>query len=136
MRKIVLASHGKLAAGMKNSLEMIAGPQPQVSVICAYTDETPDLKGALAGLVEGLADDGELIVVTDILGGSVNNEASQFRDVPRVHVVTGMNLGFVLSLALGGEGTSTPELIDECIDSAKEQLMRIAPSEDGDDEDF
>ena len=47
-----------------------------------------------------------------------------------------MNLGLVLSLALGGEGASAPELIDECIDAAKEQLMRIAPSEDGDDEDF
>lgn len=135
MRRIVLASHGHLAAGMKSSLEMIAGEQPQVEALCAYTPETPDAKGTLAAMVRGLADGDELVVVTDVLGGSVNNEASQFRDIPGVYVVTGMNLGFVLALALG-DAPTTAQLIDESLESARAQLMRIAPTEEGEDEDF
>lgn len=135
MRKIVLASHGRLAEGMLDSLGMIAGRQEGVSALCAYTDDVPDLKAALSGLVEGLGSDDELVIVTDVLGGSVNNEASQFRDVPGVYVVTGMNLGLVLSLALG-DAPTTAQLIEECLVTAKSQLMRIAPSEDEEDDDF
>lgn len=135
MRRIVLASHGHLAAGMKNSLEMITGPNPNVLAICAYTDGAPDLAKALQESVDRLEDDDDLVIVTDVLGGSVNNEASQFRNVKRVYVVTGMNLGFVLTLALGSDD-NTPALIEEAIDIAKGQLVRIEPVEDKDDEDF
>lgn len=135
MRRIVLASHGRLAAGMLDSLEMIAGHQDRVEALCAYTDETPDLRAALAELAGGLADGDELVIVTDVLGGSVNNEASQLRDVPGVYVVTGMNLGFVLALALG-DAPTTEQLIEECLVTARAQLMRIAPEEGGEEEDF
>jgi fructoselysine/glucoselysine PTS system EIIA component len=135
MRRIVLASHGHLAAGMKNSLEMITGPNPNVLAICAYTDGAPDLAKALQESVDRLEDDDDLVIVTDVLGGSVNNEASQFRNVKRVYVVTGMNLGFVLTLALGSDD-NTPALIEEAIDIAKGQLVRMEPVEDKDDEDF
>ncbi len=135
MRRILLASHGRLAVGMLDSLEMIAGRQVGVEALCAYTEETPDLRAALAGLVADRAAGDELVIVTDVLGGSVNNEAAQFRDVPGVYVVTGMNLGFVLSLALG-DAPTTEQLIEECLVTARAQLMRIAPEEGGEEEDF
>ena len=103
--------------------------------ICAYTDGAPDLAKALQESVDRLEDDDDLVIVTDVLGGSVNNEASQFRNVKRVYVVTGMNLGFVLTLALGSDD-NTPALIEEAIDIAKGQLVRMEPVEDKDDEDF
>jgi fructoselysine/glucoselysine PTS system EIIA component len=42
MVKIMLASHGNLAAGMLSSAEMVFGKQDNVSVICAkYLDYLP-----------------------------------------------------------------------------------------------
>ena len=38
MIKILLASHGNLAAGMLSSLELILGKQENVEVLCAYVD--------------------------------------------------------------------------------------------------
>lgn len=135
MRKIVLASHGRLAEGMLDSLGMIAGCQEGVQALCAYTDDAPDLKATLGELVAGLAEGDELVIVTDVLGGSVNNEASQFRDVPGVYVVTGMNLGLVLSLVLG-DAPTTAQLIEECLVTARSQLMRVVPSGDEEEDDF
>ena len=34
MRNIVLISHGSMAAGVKESLEMIIGRQEQIHVVC------------------------------------------------------------------------------------------------------
>ncbi len=135
MRHVVLASHGMLASGMKSSVELIAGEQPGLATVCAYTEECPTAAEPLAGLVEGLAEGDELVIVTDILGGSVNNEASQFVDVPGVYVVTGMNLAFVLSLVVDA-GTPTVELIGESVAEAREQLRRMEPAPAADEEDF
>lgn len=135
MRRIVLASHGRLAAGMLDSLGMIAGAQDGVQALCAYTPEVPDLGEALGELVRELDKGDELVIVTDVLGGSVNNEAAQFVGARGVHVVTGMNLGFVLSLVLG-DAPTTEQLIDECLAGARAQLVRIDPLVGGTDDDF
>ena len=73
MRKILLASHACLAGGMKSSVEMVTGPQEHLSAVCAYTEETPDFKGYLETVIRALKAEDELVIVTDVLGGSVNN---------------------------------------------------------------
>ncbi len=135
MRHIVLASHGNLAAGMKSSVELIAGAQPGLATVCAYTEDCPTAAEPLAGLVESLAEGDELVIVTDVLGGSVNNEASQFVNMPGVYVVTGMNLAFVLSLVVD-VASPTADLIDESIAEAREQLRRMNPVSAADEDDF
>lgn len=135
MRHVVLASHGMLASGMKSSVELIAGEQPGLTTVCAYTEECPTAAEPLSRLVEGLAEGDELVIVTDILGGSVNNEASQFVDVPGVYVATGMNLAFVLGLVVDVD-TPTAELIAASAAEAREQLRRMEPAPAADEEDF
>ena len=80
MRRILFASHGRFAAGMLDTLEMIVGQQAQTSALCAYTSECPDPKPVLAKIVDGLPQGDELVIVTDVFGGSVNTEASQYRN--------------------------------------------------------
>lgn len=137
MRKIVLASHGTMAVGMKNSLEMIAGKQECVDAIAAYVPGAPNLQSSVEGAIAALGPDDELILVTDLLGGSVNNELSEFRNRSHVFVVTGMNLALVLGLVLGCADT-TEELIQEAVDSARGQVMRILGASEMayEDEDF
>lgn len=135
MRHVVLASHGNLAAGMKSSVELIAGAQPDLATVCAYTEECPTAAEPLAGFVDGLAEGDELVIVTDVLGGSVNNEASQFVNAPGVYVVTGMNLAFVLSLVVDA-ATPTADLIAESVAEAREQLRRMEPVPAADEDDF
>ena len=74
MRKFLLASHAYLAKGMKSSLELILGEQECVDVLCAYTDEQYDIKVEIEKKLTALQPEDELIVITDLFGGSVNNE--------------------------------------------------------------
>lgn len=135
MRKILLASHACLAGGMKSSVEMVTGPQEHLSAVCAYTEETPDFKGYLETVIRALKAEDELVIVTDVLGGSVNNEASQFKNLANVHVIAGMNLALVLSLVISTE-PGTSRLIEESIHAAKEQMMYMNREHSGEEEDF
>ncbi len=123
MRRIVLASHGDLAASMKKTVELIAGPQPDVTAVCAYDGEQAGACEPLASLAASLAKGDEMIIVTDILGGSVDTEAARFVGAPDVHVVTGMSLGLVLAL-ISGADRPAQALLDESVAKAREQLRR------------
>lgn len=135
MRHIVLASHGNLAACMKETVELIAGPQPAVLAVCAYVGNNTGAAEPLAALVADLPAGDELIIVTDVLGGSVNNDAAQFVGVPRVHVVTGMSLGLVLSL-VGGSDRPARDLLGESVSRAREQLRLMEAPLDSHEDDF
>ncbi len=128
MRKFLLASHGNLAAGMKNTIEMIAGARDDIQAIEAYTKEIPDVKAYMDAYMKNRNKDDELV------GGSVNNEMSQYRTFPNVYVIAGMNAALVLNLVLG-EG-SIETLIAESIQAAKEQISYMEKEEASDEEDF
>lgn len=134
MRSIVLASHGRLAAGMRDSLEMIAGAQPNVEVLCAYTEEQPDARSWLGERVSRMRPDDELVIITDLLGGSVCNEASEFREVEGVRVLAGMCLALVLAVALG-EGP-VDEVIEEALEAVPSQVVLMRPQETAGEDDF
>ena len=74
MIKLLLSSHGYLADGICSSLKIIMGEQINIRTICAYTEEEFDLKKEVSDILKDLSDEDKLIVVTDIFGGSVNNE--------------------------------------------------------------
>ena len=69
--KIIIASHGRFAEGIMDSLKMIAGEQDHVEPLCAYIDRSVDYS---ARIRQPVADhDYEkqaLLVITDLLGGS------------------------------------------------------------------
>ncbi len=134
MRKFLLASHGNLAAGMKNTIEMVVGIRDNIQAICAYTEETPDLKAYMSDYMKSRDESEELVIITDFLGGSVNNEMSQFRCISNVHVIAGMNAALVLNLVLGTGDTET--LIKQSISAAKEQISYMDRGYSSEEEDF
>jgi mannose/fructose-specific phosphotransferase system component IIA len=97
--------------------------------------DSPDVTKTLLSMASSLGDDDEMVIVTDLLGGSVNNEAAQLRTIPNVFVVSGMNLGLVLSLALSDE-KDTVAMIKAGIEGARRQLVWMDPSDIERDEEF
>lgn len=122
MRKIILASHGKLSEGMVDSVQMILGQREELSFFSLYPGEHPDqLLQELENLINAHPND-EFIVVTDILGGSVNNALMHLLANPRVHLITGMNLGLVITLC-SSENENTEEMIHEVLNETKNYIV-------------
>lgn len=125
MRKILFASHAYLAKGMLSSLELIMGEQKEVDVLCAYTENDYDIKKEIQKHLEKLADGDELIVVTDVFGGSVNNEfVSVIENTEQnIYLVSGLNLSLVMNLVLRkDEEEKTETIIRECIKESQESV--------------
>ncbi|MGO2939013.1 MAG: PTS sugar transporter subunit IIA [Pseudolactococcus laudensis] len=124
-RKIIIASHNKLAFGLKETLGYITGDVSQVVEISAYLDNTPVADEIAAALADVSADD-EVLVLTDLLGGSVNQAFFPYLNREHFHVITGMNLPVLLSLALQPtDNYLDAATIHQAIAEAREQLAYV-----------
>lgn len=130
MRRLVLASHGNLAKGMKNSAQIIAGTSMEIHTICAYVTEGVKLESQIEELFGSFNEDDEIIVVTDIFGGSVNNEFMQWLGKKHFLLIAGMTLPLVVQLMMLKEGEYVPEKIAKEVENAKEMICFCNPMEE------
>lgn len=135
MKRFVIATHGNFAAGILDSLELIMGKQENFEAFCAYRDGENDIKERVRRLIESKKPDEDLIVVTDLFRGSVNNEFMGYTDVPRVYVVAGMNLALLLEMQVN-QDEDTPAMIRDAIRTAQETIVCCNEKTEVQDEDF
>jgi fructoselysine and glucoselysine-specific PTS system IIA component len=124
-RKFLIATHGTLAAGIKSSLDIIIGSMEHVFLIQAYVDENTSVETEIKSLMEKVNDNDELVVFTDILGGSVTNQVLQHSLKSNVHVISGFNLPLIIDIMLADTETPINEAIGTAIDNAKEQMVYV-----------
>lgn len=138
MRKYIIATHGYMAYGINTTLNMLIGEQENLTVINAYTDECKDPLPEFEKIIEENPDD-DIIIMTDLFGGSVNNNAMQMIKSERVHVVTGINLAVVISIVMSDSNTSTKQVIEEAIVGGKDMLIycnELVTNSNDEDENF
>ena len=111
MRKIVVASHSLLAQGFKDTLEFLTGKSDAVNAVCAYVNDNGE--GLDAAVEAALSGTDEVVVLTDALGGSVNQRFSRFAS-DRIHVIAG-------ALARPDEKLDFDALVDE----ARQQIVYV-----------
>lgn len=105
MLPIVLFSHGKYAIATKETAEMIVGDLEKVHVLSlepggSVTGLEADLEAIIA------RNEGEVIVLCDILGGSPSNITFKLKQkYPSIISYTGFNLPVVLELIFNRNGT-------------------------------
>lgn len=137
MRKYVIATHGKMAEGIRSTLEIIVGPQENLICISGYTEECPEPVAEMKRIVEENQEN-DVVFMTDLLMGSINNNAVSLMSSGKVHVVTGVNLAAVISLVMSDSGQDTAEAVREAVESSREMMVYCNEiKEEGDlEEDF
>ena len=117
MRQILCMSHGPLAKGMIETLSIIVGDLDNIDFRCAYVDGNNDVEMIIDDyLKESMGN--ETIVVTDIFGGSINNEwLRRLPDLSKLYLISGMNLSLLVDLYLKFQLVSSDQ-IEEIIDHA------------------
>lgn len=119
MRHVIIASHHRFAEGLRDTLEFIGGVEG-MRVVCAYVDETP-LDELVAAAFGPVGDDDEVLVLTDILQGSVNQAFLPYMG-EHVFVVSGVNVACCLELVLSEEPLTTGG-IEEVLDHARAAMV-------------
>lgn len=124
-RKFLIASHGRLASGIKSSLEIIVGEIDNVFLIEAYVDENKSLDKDIIEVFQNMTTGDELIVFTDLLGGSITNQIAKYALQDNIHIISGFNLPLLVELLLSDEATPTVELIENAIINARAQIVYV-----------
>lgn len=125
MRKFLIATHGAFANGVKSSLEIIIGETENLFLIGAYLDQNVSVEDELKPILDSLSDDDELIIFTDLLGGSVNNIMLREALRENVHILSGFNLPLLIEVILSDTDTPIAEVIESAIENAKAQLAYV-----------
>ncbi len=125
MRKYLIATHGSFAAGIKSSLEIIIGETENLFLIGAYTEGNKSIENEISEVLQKINDDDELIVFTDLLGGSITNQIVQFALKKNVHIISGTNLPLLLDIILADADTPVNEVIETGISNAREQIVFV-----------
>ena len=113
MRKIVVASHSLLAQGFKDTLEFLTGKSDAVNAVCAYVNDNGE--GLDAAVEAALSGTDEVVVLTDALGGSVNQRFSR--------LIAGVNLPLAMTVALARPDEKLD--FDALVDEARQQIVYV-----------
>lgn len=133
MVDLVLLSHGTFCIGIKESAEMILGPQKNIHTIDLKEGESPEhFQTRFLNLTGSLE---KFVVFTDILGGTPYNVAykSLLSSENKFALYTGMNLPMIISYVNAQLVSSNPNLVGD----AKNGIKFIeAKYEDSPDDEF
>ena len=97
MKGILLVSHGKMAEGMIDSLQMFFGENiPQLDFLSVKMDTgAEEFRNAVIQKIEELDSGDGVVIFADVLGGTPFNQSAQLLS-ERVDLITGMNLGMLM----------------------------------------
>lgn len=125
MRKYLIATHGTFASGIKSSLGIIVGEIENLYLIQAYVEENKSLQNEIEEVAEQIGPDDELIVFTDLMGGSITNQILQYALKVNIFIVAGINLPLLLDIMLADSDIPILEVIETGIRNAKEQIVFV-----------
>lgn len=125
MKKVIIVSHGDMAKGMKDTLEMIAGSNENIYALSMESDENPDqISLRFEEIYEKGNPEDTYLIASDLPGGSVNTAMMSYLKQENTYLVSGVNLVFLLEY-LFSEHQDTETAIDAAIVSSREALRQI-----------
>ncbi|VYU58726.1 PTS system mannose-specific EIIAB component [Clostridium tertium] len=124
MLKILIATHSRFASGIKDTAEFIVGKQKYLHSINCYVDGV-DLKKEIEGFFDNVIDGDIVVLMTDLMVGSVNQQLIKYMNRPKTYLITGFNLPLLLEIVMSDESMIDESAIEEMINASKEQIILV-----------
>lgn len=132
MTGFLIATHGKLADGLLDAVELIAGPQKNVITLgLKHEDGIDDFTEKVKLSIERLGKQGDVVVFTDLLGASPYNATIKcVKAIKNVNfrVLTGTNLGMLIEVFMQREikpEICADELATLALEKGKEGITEL-----------
>lgn len=123
MLKLFLASHGRLASGMESSVNVLLGGVSNLTIFDAYLDEK-NIHEVLNSFFENINEEDQVIMLSDLLGGSVNQVMYTYLNKKNTKLISGINLAILLELCMY-ENPIDDEKILSIINEGKNSIQLI-----------
>lgn len=123
MKQILIATHGKMASGIRYTAELIVGKMAEITTIDAYVTPEDNVEKKFEEYFAQHEND-RIFVFTDLMGGSVNQKLLGYSQKENVTLITGTNLPVLMQVMMADEDV-TAEEIQEFIDDAREELQVV-----------
>jgi PTS system mannose-specific IIA component len=120
MTGLIVVAHAGLAAELIKAAEMIVGPMEQAAAVEINPSDSADvIRAALDSAMQKVST-GELIIMTDMFGGTPSNMSLSFLQENKVEVLTGVNLPMLIRFASDRERYGVAELAALIRDSGRD----------------
>lgn len=123
MKQILIATHGKMASGIRYTAELIVGKMDEITTIDAYVTPEDNVEKKFEEYFAQHEND-RIFVFTDLMGGSVNQKLLGYSQKENVTLITGTNLPVLMQVMMADDDV-TEEEIQEFIDDAREELQMV-----------
>ena len=136
MVRYIFASHYRMADGLKETVEFLTSVKENLYTISAYVTEDYNIEEEIKKIFDGFQKDDKVVVMTDVLSGSVNQKFIQYMG-ENVFLITGINVPLAMELVLRPEECINKEQLSQSIEMAKETIQfvnEINANIDDDDE--
>ncbi len=122
--RLLIATHGTLAEGFKSAISIIIGKVDKIDTLTGYVNDV-DLQYEMNHYFEKNADE-EIVVATDLFGGSVNQAIMGKLKQKDFFIITGVNLPLLLEITLSiNQDDCNLDKIRNLIEHSKEQVMFV-----------
>ena len=121
MRHVILTGHAKISEGIASAAELILGCK--MMWFNAYIEGEEIFTERIKKAIKLFGPDDEVVILTDVLGGSVNNEMMSLLESPNIHLVCGMNLPLVMDIVLSDQEKDIREVIAEALQGGKDGMQ-------------
>lgn len=130
MKNIVILTHGNFSKGIAQSLQFILGDVKHLKTMSIKLEDSMESTiNELKLIIESFKNELPTILITDIPGGSTTQAAIKIiNDYDNLYVVTGLNLGLLMGLAMLEMTKSKEEnckMIKDIIEQSKETITLI-----------
>ncbi|WP_407893875.1 PTS N-acetylglucosamine/galactosamine EIIA subunit [Lacticaseibacillus sp. N501-2] len=126
MAKIIVTGHGHFATGLKSTVELLAGPQANMS----FVDFTTGMDDVLlhTALQQALTPDTPTVFFCDLLGGTPFKQAVTLSTqvAQPIEVVAGANVAALLEVAFTlADATDADALADQLVSASQQALTHF-----------
>lgn len=134
MKRIIVIGHGGYAEGVRQNLEMIAGPRENMYFLDLTKDiDLAALEQKVKSLLDGFPED-EVLFACDLLGASPFQVAAMrcAENPGRYYAVAGLNTMALLEASMNAENEMTiEELADFAVETTKAAVARFPEKNHG-----
>ncbi|MBW3671522.1 MAG: PTS sugar transporter subunit IIA [Acidobacteria bacterium] len=123
----LIVTHGALGRELLNAANRIEGPLEGVEAVCLDWDEpVADVHQRIQEALSRVPADAEVIIFTDMFGGTPSNLSISFLQRGKVEIVTGVNLPMVVKFGSQNRTNGNAPLLAKQICEKGARAIRVA----------